>query len=68
VKDPAALKRFHVEMAGEPCMVCERRQGTQAHHIKFRSQGGDDASYNLLWCCLWCHDDIHAGRASRYVT
>lgn len=66
VKDPEALKQFRLEHLGEPCEVCERRAGAHAHHITFRSQGGDDASYNLLWCCPACHDDIHAGRVDRY--
>jgi 5-methylcytosine-specific restriction endonuclease McrA len=67
VKDPAALRAYRLEMSGEPCMVCERRTGTQAHHVTFRSQGGGDVPRNLMWLCLWCHDDIHAGRAERYL-
>jgi hypothetical protein len=68
IKDPAALRAYRLEMHNEPCERCERRRGEHAHHIRYRSQGGDDRSYNLLWLCAVCHDDIHAGRTSRYVT
>ena len=64
--DPEAILRFRLQNIGEPCTVCERRTGTDPHHVTFRSQGGDDASYNLLWLCRICHDDIHAGRLTRY--
>lgn len=45
------------------CTVCKWRQDLHAHHIVFRSQGGDDASYNLLTVCHDCHEAIH----DRYV-
>jgi 5-methylcytosine-specific restriction endonuclease McrA len=45
------------------CIVCRYRQDLHAHHIVFRSQGGPDASYNLLTVCTNCHEAIH----SRYV-
>lgn len=66
VRDPAALKRFRLENLGEPCEICEQRAGTDPHHIQFRSQGGGDVAWNLLWLCRPCHDDIHAGRSERY--
>jgi hypothetical protein len=66
VKDKAALERFRIQNMGEPCEVCERRPGTDPHHIQFRSQGGGDVAWNLLWLCRACHDDIHAGRSDRY--
>lgn len=49
IKDTDALKRFRLEMVGEPCELCELRTGDHAHHVRFRSQGGDDARENLLW-------------------
>lgn len=66
VRDPEALRRFRVERIGEPCELCELRPGIDPHHKKFRSGGGDDVESNLLWLCRSCHDDIHAGRISRY--
>jgi predicted restriction endonuclease len=44
-------------------MGCERRRGEHAHHVQFRSQGGDDAAYNLLWLCRICHDAAHGIRS-----
>lgn len=38
---------------------CTRR-GTQAHHVRRRSQGGTDTPDNLLWVCTPCHSAIHA--------
>lgn len=49
VKDPDALKRFRLERLDEPCEICERRKGAHVHHVRFRSQGGDDTPENLLW-------------------
>jgi 5-methylcytosine-specific restriction endonuclease McrA len=67
VKDPDALERFRLENVGEPCYVCERRPGSEAHHLTFRSQGGSDVPENLRWLCTTCHRDIHDGRLSRYA-
>jgi hypothetical protein len=38
---------------------CKARSGLHAHHIVFRSQQGDDASYNLITICNHHHDGIH---------
>lgn len=62
VRDPDALARFRLENLGEPCEACELRPGTDAHHVRYRSQGGDDAPHNLRWLCRDCHRDLHDGR------
>jgi len=42
--------------------VCFGRHVTP-HHIRFRSQGGDDSPHNLTPPCFWCHlEGIHGGR------
>jgi hypothetical protein len=41
------------------CIVCKRRGNLHAHHIVFRSHGGDDADWNLLTVCNDCHEAIH---------
>lgn len=41
------------------CKVCRYRHDLHAHHIIFRSQGGDDASYNLTTLCSDCHEALH---------
>ncbi len=38
---------------------CRARTGLHAHHVVFRSQNGDDASYNLLTVCNNHHKQIH---------
>lgn len=43
------------------CQVprCRARKDLHAHHIIFRSSGGDDASWNLITMCAGCHDKLH---------
>lgn len=43
------------------CRYCKVRTQLQVHHIIFRSDGGDDASYNLCTLCGQCHDAMHRG-------
>lgn len=43
--------------------VCVGR-GDQAHHVRRRSQGGDDDAGNLLWICRPCHDWVHGHPAT----
>ena len=35
------------------------------HHIKYRSQGGDDIKENLIRLCIDCHTNIHNARYDR---
>lgn len=42
--------------------VCLGR-GDQAHHVRRRSQGGQDDPSNLLWVCRACHDHVHRNPA-----
>jgi len=49
IKDPAALKRFRLMHIGEICEGCGLVPGVDPHHVKYRSQGGDDVPENLLW-------------------
>jgi 5-methylcytosine-specific restriction endonuclease McrA len=61
IRDPELLARFRFERLGEPCEMCERRPGTEAHHAHYRSRGGSDVYENLIWLCRPCHDSIHRG-------
>jgi predicted restriction endonuclease len=44
---------------------CEARtqactgRAEQTHHIRLRSQGGEDAAHNLLGICAACHSYAH---------
>ena len=60
VIDVQAMRRFHMEMHGEPCQRCERRPGTQIHHTLYRSRGGGDVRDNFEWVCVYCQDDAHS--------
>lgn len=48
---------------GWKCRHCKNRNNLNAHHIIFRSQGGDDADWNLVTLCAGlgnpCHDAVH---------
>ena len=41
-----------------PCEVCWR-QSVDIHHIKFKSQIGQDCIWNLIGICRPCHDRWH---------
>lgn len=46
---------------GFKCRHCKFRNTLSAHHIIFRSQGGDDADWNLISLCDECHiRGVHA--------
>jgi 5-methylcytosine-specific restriction endonuclease McrA len=44
-------------------VACENcgRQGVDIHHLKFRSQGGQDVIENLMCLCRECHFEVHNG-------
>lgn len=48
------LKRDHYR-----CRSCKYRQNLTAHHIIFRSEGGPDATWNLVTLCASCHNGVH---------
>ena len=47
------------ERANDTCEWCNRAWGTQLHHIKHRSQGGNDEPDNLMLLCFKCHHQAH---------
>jgi hypothetical protein len=53
-----ARKRVRSRDKGR-CRCCGIRSGLHVHHIVYRSQGGDDAEWNLITLCHHCHDSIH---------
>lgn len=46
---------------GWKCRVkgCKARQNLHAHHIVYRSAGGDDIASNLCTMCERCHSALH---------
>lgn len=59
VKSKASIKAFYKEY--KFCMCCGLDVNVSVHHIRFRSQGGDDSYGNLISLCLLCHRKAHDG-------
>jgi 5-methylcytosine-specific restriction endonuclease McrA len=61
----AELSREVFERDKWKYLLCPRKVGLQAHHLIFRSQGGDDAAENLATLCWICHDQVHRQKSVR---
>ena len=48
------------------CRICGKYTKAQPHHIKPRSQGGEDTMENLILLCHDCHYQIHHGKVTEY--
>lgn len=60
----ANTKAFVLDRDSHTCQHCKGKtkdSRLHAHHIVFRSNGGSDASENLITLCNTCHDRIHKG-------
>ncbi len=60
--DPEAYQQFCRQVPqrdGWRCQQCGSRTNLQVHHIRLRSQSGDDAKENLITLCSDCHNQIH---------
>lgn len=62
----ALLKQVY-ERDGWRCRSCHRRDCINAHHIKFRSQGGNDELGNLVSLCVSCHRAVHDGNLRVFI-
>lgn len=47
----------------EKCCLCSK-QGSQIHHMVFRSHQGKHKATNLALLCHTCHDNLHHGKFS----
>jgi len=68
IKDSRLVTQFALRMGS--CAVCGRgRQADlQAHHVLYRSRGGDDVVANLVALCLEDHAAVHDGhRPTRHL-
>ena len=43
------------------CRKCGYRQNLHVHHIIFRSEMGEDVTWNLITLCSECHETVHRG-------
>lgn len=62
-----------VEVEERSCGVCEALidgvcvgRVSHLHHIRRRSQGGEDVAANLLALCAFCHEHIHRHPGESY--
>jgi 5-methylcytosine-specific restriction endonuclease McrA len=53
------LHRRVLERDGWRCQACGSMQNLQVHHLKFRSQSGNDEAQNLITLCAQCHEQVH---------
>ena len=47
---------------GRSCRWCGRGSMLQAHHIKYRSEGGGHELSNLITLCMICHERAHSDK------
>jgi 5-methylcytosine-specific restriction endonuclease McrA len=58
-----AYHKLHQEILkrdGWRCQACGSLRGLEVHHIRRRSQLGDDSDGNLITLCSDCHRAVHA--------
>jgi hypothetical protein len=56
IRDTNATRR---KVREDPSCRCCGRRGSDAHHVLFRSQGGDDVEDNIVTLCAECHGTLH---------
>lgn len=44
------------------CQFCGKSTNLQVHHIRHRSDLGDDSEENLVSACTSCHETLHGQR------
>lgn len=67
-KDDALLKKNRLpayERANGICELCHSAQGTEIHHIVFRSHMGTSDMSNLALLCQDCHRRAHSVEARK---
>jgi 5-methylcytosine-specific restriction endonuclease McrA len=58
-KSYRGLYRQILQRDGWRCQICGSMRNLQVHHMKFRSQSGDDSEANLITLCAGCHTRLH---------
>ena len=57
-----ASVRRDVFIRDSTCRACGKCAPEHLHHIRYRSQGGEDSTNNTCGVCAKCHADIHASK------
>ena len=55
------LRDAVLERDGWRCQDCGRRSNLEVHHLRQRSQQGEDTAENLITLCAACHGQRHRG-------
>ena len=55
----AALRRVVLQRDGWRCQQCGSLSNLDVHHVRRRSELGDDAEANLITVCRECHQMLH---------
>jgi len=61
-KDPekyAELRRTILDRDGWRCQNCGSSTSLDVHHMRRRSNGGEDGEENLITLCRRCHRNVH---------
>jgi hypothetical protein len=58
---PSQIKAKVIKRDEGKCVNCQKTKNIQIHHIKPKSQGGKNSSYNLVCLCSPCHSLFHQG-------
>lgn len=67
---PATYKRIYERDNGQ-CVLCGTTRGLEAHHVRYRSQGGSGEEHNLTLLCGpstqsgTCHWKAHSSKEVR---
>ncbi len=58
-KEYAIIRSRVLERDGWRCQECGSMKELEVHHIRHRSQLGDDVMHNLITLCVSCHGKCH---------
>lgn len=61
VPTSASLRARVLARDGDRCRACSSPRSLQAHHIRWRSEGGPTTASNLACLCGRCHSMVHQG-------
>ena len=56
------LRHQVLERDGWRCQTCGAMRNVEVHHLRFRSQQGEDTEQNLITLCSVCHKLTHGAR------
>ena len=56
------LSKMVLKRDNKTCQHCGCYTESPPHHVKHRSQGGDDSMDNLITLCWRCHRGVHDGK------